>query len=89
MIWSGRSGETASNDRNVYDNKCQVYGNGQIVRNFRKSKSSPKIAVRFCMAEINCYTFCAASENFPMLNSIEVTAGHGQRRGHVRNDNPA
>jgi hypothetical protein len=46
-------------------------------------------AVRFCMAEINCYTFCAASENFPMLNSIEVTAGHGQRRGHVRNDNPA
>jgi hypothetical protein len=24
-----------------------------------------------------------------MLNAIEVTAGHGQRRGHVRNDNPA
>jgi hypothetical protein len=87
MIWSGRPGETANNDCNMYDNKCQVYGNGQIVLNFRKSKSSPKIAVRFCMVEINCYTFCA--ENFPMLNSIEVTAGHGQRRGHVRNDNPA
>jgi hypothetical protein len=41
------------------------------------------------MAEINCYTFYAASENFPMLNSIEVKAGHGHRRGHVRNDNPA
>jgi hypothetical protein len=35
------------------------------------------------------YFFCAASENFPMLNSIGVTAGHAQRRGHVRNDNPA
>ncbi len=33
--------------------------------------------------------FCDASENFPMLNSIGVTAGHAQRRGHVRNDNPA
>ena len=31
MIWSGRSGKTASNDCNLYDNKCQVYGDGQMV----------------------------------------------------------
>jgi hypothetical protein len=88
MIWSGRSGETASNDCNLYDNKCQGTAMGKSFEISEKVKAVQRSAVRFCMAEINCYTFRAASENFPTLNSMEVT-GHGQRRGHVRNDNPA
>jgi hypothetical protein len=54
-----------------------------------KAEAVQRSRCDFAWPKSTAILFVLQVRTFPCLNSIEVTAGHGQRRGHVRNDNPA